>query len=199
MCKMAQVKLLITDFDGTLVDTFKANFLAYQKAFNKYGLELTEQQYRDCFGFRFDDFMAHMNILDGETKAGIRAAKGEFYPLFFDKLVVNQTLMSLIKNFKTSGGLTAVASTARKKNLMNALNHIAASDAFSLILAGEDVKHGKPNPEIYNTVLDRLDVHPSDALIFEDSPVGIGAAEAAHVKYIQVTKDYFYGNTSKGA
>ena len=35
---MAQVKLLITDFDGTLVDTFKANFLAYQKAFDKYGL-----------------------------------------------------------------------------------------------------------------------------------------------------------------
>lgn len=59
---MAQVKLLITDFDGTLVDTFEANFLAYQMAFDKYGLELTEQQYRDCFGFRFDDFMTHMGI-----------------------------------------------------------------------------------------------------------------------------------------
>lgn len=196
---MAQVKLLITDFDGTLVDTFEANFGAYQRAFDKFGLHLTKQQYLDCFGFRFDDFMVHMNISDDETKAGIRAAKSDFYPLFFDKLVVNQTLLNLIKTFKASGGLTAVASTARKKNLMNALNHIGASDAFSLILAGEDVKHGKPNPEIYNTVLDRLGVSPDEALIFEDSRVGIGAAEAAHVKYIQITKDYFYGNTSKGA
>jgi len=194
---MSQIKLLITDFDGTLVDTFEANFLAYQKAFEKYGLELSEQQYRDCFGFRFDDFMAHMNISDDDIKRGIRAAKGDYYPLFFDKLVVNQTLLNFIKDFKNAGGLTAVASTARKKNLMNAMNHIGATDAFSMILAGEDVTHGKPNPEIYNTVLEKMNVLPGDALIFEDSPVGISAAEAAHVNYIQVTKDYFYGNTSK--
>lgn len=196
---MAQVKLLITDFDGTLVDTFEANFLAYQKAFAMFGLELTEQQYRDCFGFRFDDFMSHMGINDNDTKNGIRLAKGDFYPLFFDKLIVNDPLLTLLKTFKNSGGLTAVASTARKENLMNALNFIDAADAFSLILTGEDVKQGKPNPTIYNKVLETLNVLPAEALIFEDSSVGISAANAAHVDYVQITKDYFYGNTGKRA
>lgn len=196
---MAQVKLLITDFDGTLVDTFEANFLAYQKAFAMFGLELTEQQYRDCFGFRFDDFMSHMGINDNDTKNGIRLAKGDFYPLFFDKLIVNDPLLTLLKTFKNSGGLTAVASTARKENLMNALNFIDAADAFSLILAGEDVKQGKPNPAIYNKVLETLNVLPAEALIFEDSSVGISAANAAHVDYVQITKEYFYGNTGKRA
>lgn len=196
---MAQVKLLITDFDGTLVDTFEANFLAYQKAFSMFGLELTEQQYRDCFGFRFDDFMSHMGINDNDTKNGIRLAKGDFYPLFFDKLIVNDPLLTLLKTFKNSGGLTAVASTARKENLMNALNFIDAADAFSLILTGEDVKHGKPNPAIYNKVLETLNVLPAEALIFEDSSVGISAANAAHVDYVQITKEYFYGNTGKRA
>lgn len=196
---MAQVKLLITDFDGTLVDTFEANFLAYQKAFAMFGLELTEQQYRDCFGFRFDDFMSHMGINDNDTKNGIRLAKGDFYPLFFDKLIVNDPLLTLLKTFKNSGGLTAVASTARKENLMNALNFIDAADAFSLILTGEDVKQGKPNPAIYNKVLETLNVLPAEALIFEDSSVGISAANAAHVDYVQITKDYFYGNTGKRA
>ena len=196
---MAQVKLLITDFDGTLVDTFEANFLAYQKAFAMFGLELTEQQYRDCFGFRFDDFMSHMGINDNDTKNGIRLAKGDFYPLFFDKLIVNDPLLTLLKTFKNSGGLTAVASTARKENLMNALNFIDAADAFSLILTGEDVKQGKPNPAIYNKVLEKLNVLPAEALIFEDSSVGISAANAAHVDYVQITKDYFYGNTGKRA
>ena len=196
---MAQVKLLITDFDGTLVDTFKANFLAYQKAFAMFGLELTEQQYRDCFGFRFDDFMSHMGINDNDTKNGIRLAKGDFYPLFFDKLIVNDPLLTLLKTFKNSGGLTAVASTARKENLMNALNFIDAADAFSLILTGEDVKQGKPNPAIYNKVLEKLNVLPAEALIFEDSSVGISAANAAHVDYVQITKEYFYGNTGKRA
>lgn len=196
---MAQVKLLITDFDGTLVDTFEANFLAYQKAFAMFGLELTEQQYRDCFGFRFDDFMSHMGINDNDTKNGIRLAKGDFYPLFFDKLIVNDPLLTLLKTFKNSGGLTAVASTARKENLMNALNFIDAADAFSLILTGEDVKQGKPNPAIYNKVLETLNVLPAEALIFEDSSVGISAANAAHVDYVQITKECFYGNTGKRA
>ena len=196
---MAQVKLLITDFDGTLVDTFEANFLAYQKAFAMFGLELTEQQYRDCFGFRFDDFMSHMGINDNDTKNGIRLAKGDFYPLFFDKLIVNDPLLTLLKTFKNSGGLTAVASTARKENLMNALNFIDAADAFSLILTGEDVKQGKPNPAIYNKVLEKLNVLPDEALIFEYSSVGISAANAAHVDYVQITKEYFYGNTGKRA
>ena len=40
---MSQIKLLVTDFDGTLVDTFEANFLAYQKAFSRFGLNLSEQ------------------------------------------------------------------------------------------------------------------------------------------------------------
>ena len=196
---MAQIRLLITDFDGTLVDTFEANFLAYQKAFAKFGLELTEQQYRSCFGLRFDDFMSQMGIEGDATKQGIRNAKGEYYPLFFCKLKVNQSLLSLLKCHKLSGGLTAVASTARKKNLMNALEYIGALDSFSLIFAGEDVSEGKPNPEIYNKVLEKLNVQPEEALVFEDSPVGVESAKAAHLAYIQITKDYFYGNTSKGA
>lgn len=188
---MAQVKLLITDFDGTLVDTFEANFLAYKKAFADCGAVLTEAQYRDCFGFRFDDFMEHMGISDDDAKLQIRKLKGEYYPLFFDKLKVNKPLLHLLQTFKLSGGLTAVASTARKKNLTNALNFIGAKDSFSLVLAGEDVSQGKPNPEIYNKVLEKLGVLPGEALIFEDSPVGIGAAEAAGINYILINKSYF--------
>lgn len=188
---MAQVKLLITDFDGTLVDTFEANYVAYQKAFAEYGLELSEQQYHDCFGFRFDDFMAAMGIADDAVKQGIRQAKGEFYPLFFDKLKVNNALLSLLRCHKASGGLTAVASTARRKNLINALEHIGAKDCFSLILAGEDVSQGKPNPEIYNKVLQNLSVCPEEALVFEDSVVGIEAAKAAGVNYMVINKLYF--------
>lgn len=188
---MSQVKLLITDFDGTLVDTFEANFLAYQKAFLDSGLHLSETQYKECFGFRFDDFMTYMGIENEEIKQKVRKLKGEYYPLFFDKLKVNQPLLNMLQAFKQSGGLTAVASTARKKNLLNALNFIGALDSFSLVLAGEDVNQGKPNPEIYNKVLEKLGVLPCEALIFEDSPVGVGAAKAAGINYVLINRCYF--------
>lgn len=45
------IRAIITDFDGTLVDTFEANFRAYQKAFSECGIVLTAEKYRECLVF----------------------------------------------------------------------------------------------------------------------------------------------------
>lgn len=182
-----EIKLIITDFDGTLVDTFQANYHAYREAFDQAGLTLTEEQYRQCYGLRFDDFMNAMGIGDIEIRQRIRTLKGECYPSYFGLLRVNQPLLDFIRMFRRCGGKSAVASTARGKNLNNALIHIGASDDFDLILAGEDVKQGKPSPEIYNTVMYRMGATPDETLIFEDSLVGLQAAAAAGVRYIQIS------------
>lgn len=180
------IKLIITDFDGTLVDTFQANYHAYSEAFGQVGLTLSEEQYRQCYGLRFDGFMDAMGIDDADVRQRIRAAKGECYPNHFGLLHVNQPLLDFIRMFRRCGGLTAVASTARSKNLTNALMHIGATDDFDLILAGEDVKQGKPSPEIYNTVMSRMSVTAEQTLIFEDSTVGLQAASAAGAHYIKI-------------
>ena len=181
-----EIKLIITDFDGTLVNTFQANYHAYSEAFSEVGLELGEEQYRKCYGLRFDGFMDAMGIDDAEVRKRIRTIKGERYPNHFAMLRVNQPLLDFIRMFRQSGGKTAVASTARGKNLSNALNHIGAAGDFDLILAGEDVKEGKPSPEIYNTVMQRMGVSPEETLIYEDSPVGLQAAQAAGAHYIKI-------------
>lgn len=182
-----EIKLLITDFDGTLVDTFQANYHAYRDAFAQVGLSLSEEQYRECYGLRFDGFMAKMGITDAEVSQRIRAIKGERYPSHFGLLHANQPLIEFIRMFRRGGGKTAVASTARRKNLTNALTHIGAAEDFDLILAGEDVTHGKPSPEIYVTVMERMGVTPGETLVFEDSPVGLEAARAAGTRYVKIT------------
>ena len=78
--------------------------------------------------------MQAMGITDAETCQRIRAIKGECYPHYFDQLRVNRPLLDFIRMFRASGGLTAVASTARGKNLNNALAHIGATGDFDLIL-----------------------------------------------------------------
>ena len=179
--------MLITDFDGTLVDTFQANYHAYRDAFAQVGLTLTEEQYRECYGLRFDGFMAKMGIDDAEVSKRIRTIKGECYPSHFDMLHANQPLIEFIRMFRRGGGKTAVASTARRKNLTNALTHIGAAEDFDLILAGEDVVNGKPSPEIYVTVMERMGVTPDETLVFEDSAVGLQAASAAGAHYVKIT------------
>ena len=74
------LEAIITDFDGTLVDTFTANFKAYQKVFSEVGMMLTTEKYRECFGFRFDRFMEAMGICDKNLSKQIREKKKEYYP-----------------------------------------------------------------------------------------------------------------------
>lgn len=182
-----EIKLVITDFDGTLVNTFQANYHAYLEAFHQVGLSLTEDSYRECYGLRFDGFMDKMGVIDNDIRLKIKTYKGDCYPSHFGLLQVNQPLLDFIRMFRQSGGKTAVASTARGKNLFNALDYVGATNDFDLILAGEDVKQGKPSPEIYNTVIERMGVSADETIIFEDSAVGIQAAHDSGAHFIKVT------------
>ena len=185
------IKAIITDFDGTLVDTFEANLRAYQKAFGDVNMSLTAEKYRECFGYRFERFMMAMAVYNDKTVNHIREAKKEYYPKYFEFLKPNHALIGLIESFHAMGGKTAIASTARKENLMNVVNHLGIGEHFDLIFAGVDVKKGKPSPEIYLKAMEALQVKPEETLIFEDSQVGIAAARVAGAYLLTVTEEDF--------
>lgn len=94
------IHTIITDFDGTLVDTFKANLLAYQMAFHEVGMTLTEEKYKDCFGYRFECFMAAMKITNEKIANHIRETKKQYYPQYFKYLKINTPLLELIRSFR---------------------------------------------------------------------------------------------------
>lgn len=180
------IKAVITDFDGTLVDTFEANFLAYQYAFSRMGLTLTAEKYRECFGLRFDRFMETVGVGDEVVANSIREIKRDCYPDFFVYLRPNRALMELISAFRMYGGKAAIASTASRENLTGAVRYLHLEGLFNLIYAGQDVKEGKPSPEIYVKAMARLGVSPADTLIFEDSEAGVLAAQRSGAHLIKI-------------
>ena len=188
-----EVKLVITDFDGTLVNTFEANLCAYQEAFASCGLQLDKVLYQRCFGLRFEAFMEKSGIAEPSVYHLIKEKKMQVYPHYFDKLKPNLVLINFLKSCKQSGIQTFIASTARKENLFNVLNYLEVTDFFDFILSGADVSRGKPAPDIYIKALEVAQVNASQALVFEDSEVGFRAAEQAGLKYIKINSE-FYGN-----
>ena len=185
------VKLLITDFDGTLVNTFTANYKAYKKALGEYGINLTREKYRECFGFRFDRLMDELGVNDENIRKEIKEKKAQYYPGYFADLQLNKPLMDFIKALHQSGVKTAIASTARRVNLINVLEYLGETTSFDLILAGEEVAKGKPDPEIYLNTMQRCGVMPEETLVFEDSSAGMEAAERAGINYIKITDTYW--------
>lgn len=188
---MSSVKAVIVDFDGTLVDTFEANYRAYKDAFQNSGLELEESFYRRCFGLNFNDFMCEAGIMDENTRALIREDKKKRYPFYFEYVRVNEPLVCLINKLRKSGVKAAVASTSSRENMLNLLKYIHLESSFDLILSGESVSKGKPSPEVYLKAFFELGVNPEQVLIFEDSPFGLAAAEASGASMIRITKDFF--------
>lgn len=180
------LRLLITDFDGTLADTFEAHYLAYSDAFDLTGRNLSPELYREGFGMRSDDFMQLAGITDPDEIHIIAEANTPSYGRHLDKVTANTALLEFIRWARQQGILTAVASTSHPQRLQMGLEAIGALNDFDYILSGHDITHPKPHPEVYLRLLELADVPSDDALVFEDSPIGIQAAQSAHIPVMQV-------------
>lgn len=171
------IKAIITDFDGTLVDTFEANYKSYKKVFyDVANYDLTEEFYRKSFGLRIDDICKKINIVDKNIINEIKNQKVKAYINNLQFIKLNQSLFNTLQYFKSQGLKIVLATTASKMNLMNVLKYLDLESLFDIIISGDDVKYGKPDPEVYNVALDKLNMLGDQVLVFEDSNVGIEAA-----------------------
>lgn len=177
------IRYIITDFDGTLVDTKQANMMAYEEAFNENGYEFSDELYEKAFGLRFDDMCDMLGVSQNKTvRDKIRTYKAEVYPKYFDVIKPNMTLLNFIASLKDVK--VAIATTAAKKNFENVMKNVLHATA-DVVITGEDVEHGKPDPEVYLKAIEKLGCENlNEALVFEDSEVGINAAEAAGLSNI---------------
>jgi HAD superfamily hydrolase (TIGR01509 family) len=92
----------------------------------------------------------------------------------------------LINDFKSCSCLKAVASGSSKEEIENILDKNIGSNSFDLIISGDDFKEGqgKPKPRPYQTALQRMNLKPSQAIIVENSPLGVEAANNAGIPFI---------------
>ena len=183
-----QTKLIILDFDGTLASTADAHTKAYLMALEEEGIYLDAEEYRrNYFGVRCGEFLRAIGITDEVTRERVRRRKIELYPtLFGDSVKLNTPLWELAQNFRACGGKVWIVSTGQIENIVNAMRHLDIEEKVDGILTSEDVSEPKPSPEAFLKAMSIEGVTPAETLIFEDSPVGLQAAEASGAPYIKV-------------
>jgi HAD superfamily hydrolase (TIGR01509 family) len=84
----------------------------------------------------------------------------------------------------------AVATSARRRDVVELLGPLGLLDRFDAIVAAEDVTRGKPDPEVYVLAARRLGASPGDCLVFEDAIVGVQAARSAGMRVVGVATAY---------
>lgn len=171
------MKLIMVDLDGTLFDTREVNFKAYREAIMPYGFEIDHQYYCDfCNGRHYLDFLPQITTEDREILQNMHQRKKAAYSKYIKYAKVNKQLVELITVCKGDYKI-ALVTTASQKNTYEILDYFSLTDLFDLILTHEDIKKGKPDPEGYVMAMKKIGASPDECLVFEDSDIGIEAAE----------------------
>lgn len=182
-----QIKLILLDFDGTLVSTKEANMEAYVAALAEEGITLSRELYcTRYFGMRCPEFLRTIGITNEEDIDRIRRRKIELYPTFFDSVRLNKPLWDFVQEFRSSGGKAWIVSTGQKANITNVMRYLGIEEKVDGIITSLDVVEPKPSPEAFLKVMAIEGVTPTETLIFEDSVVGLTAAKASGAAYFKV-------------
>jgi len=171
------MKLIMIDLDGTLFDTKEVNYLAYKEAIEPFGFSIDYDYYcKFCNGRHYLDFLPQITTQDESILSEIHNKKKEVYPKYLSKAKINIALVEILKACKDKTKI-ALVTTASKENTYQILDNFYISELFDLILTHDDVTESKPDPEGYIKAMAYFGAENSDCVIFEDSGVGVEAAE----------------------
>ncbi len=170
-------KLAMIDLDGTLFDTNEVNYYAYKESLNEKGFDLEYEHYKnECNGRYYKVFLPDIVNNDEEVMEYVHKRKKELYEKYLDKAIVNEHLFNILESIKDKYYL-ALVTTASKKNTYDILKYFKKVELFDLILTHDDIEKPKPDPEGFKKALDYFKIDAKDAIVFEDSNVGIEAAK----------------------
>lgn len=189
---MSQIKAVIYDVDGTMVDSEPLHVEAWDKALRQHGHEILDLS---------EDFQATMAgkksivIAEGMVKElHLSISAQEFLNLkakLFLELVRTdlKSMPGAVESvYRIAGdGYELAIGTSLDRNYIDlVLTKLGLTDSFRVIVTGDQIKNGKPHPETYLSVAQQLGRQPSECIVLEDAKSGIQSAKAARMLCIAI-------------
>jgi HAD superfamily hydrolase (TIGR01509 family) len=183
------MRSLIFDFDGLIVDTELPAFQTWQEIYHAHGCALPLSTYATCIGSP-DAFDPHAyleaqlgRLLDREE---IRVQRRQRYIELTEAQSPLPGVQDYITEAKRLGLKLGVASSSPRDWVVDHLSQFGLREYFDCIKCADDARRTKPDPELYQLVLDALDLRADQAIALEDSPNGVLAAKQAGIFCVAV-------------
>ena len=182
------IRALIFDFDGLILDTEGAIFQAWQEVYHEHGQELPLELWTRIIGTHSDwDPVAELELklarpLDRDA---VRVAKRAREKELIEVLPLLPGVREWHAEARQRGLKLGVASSSRGEWVLGHLRRLGLDD-WDCIRCRDDVRNPKPEPDVYQAVLECLGVDAGDAVAIEDSSHGVAAAKRAGLYCIAV-------------
>jgi HAD superfamily hydrolase (TIGR01509 family) len=184
------IEALIFDFDGLILDTEVPVFQAWGEIFQEYGCELTLDVWMDYIGSSPDSFdpLQHLaDCVDGlidrdELLARQRRREAQL----IEGEVVMPGVVAYLEAARARGLHVAIASSSPRAWVVEHLERLGLRGYFPQVITADDVARVKPAPDLFLAALRALGAAPEGAIVLEDSPNGVRAANLAGIYVVAV-------------
>jgi HAD superfamily hydrolase (TIGR01509 family) len=204
---MSQIKAVFFDQDGVIIDTERdGHRVSFNMAFREFGFsdEWSVDYYHELLQIAGGkERMKHhwktkgfsKPLTEEEIDSLVKDMHKRKTALFVEliesgKLPLRPGIHRFMKEAMDAGLKIAVCTTSNEQAAKAITGKVLSDIKFDLVLAGDVVSKKKPDPEIYNLALSKLDLNPDEVFVVEDSKNGVAAAKAAGLKTVVTTNSY---------
>ena len=181
------LKAIIFDVDGVLVDSMYFQADAWYKAFKEEDIEINR---KDIYllegsndrGIIVDIFEKAGKKLESWHIKHLANKKREVFE--FDKIEPFKDIPGCLKELKLYFKLAAVSGSSG--DMVKKTVNKFFPDYFDVVIAGDELERGKPNPDPYLKALEKLDLTKDECIVVENAPMGITAAKRAELYCVAV-------------
>jgi beta-phosphoglucomutase len=183
-------KAILFDMDGVIVDSMPYHFIAWYEALRPYGLRLSCFDVYSKEGERWDKTLKSLLSLhkikpQQKILKSIFILRQKIFKKYFKRFIFRGA-EELLGCLKSQGYYLGLVSGTPDKEIKRILP-LRIRSLFNVIVAGNNVKHGKPHPEPYLKAASQLGFKPSQCIVVENAPLGIQSAKRAGMYCVAIT------------
>lgn len=185
------IQAVVFDCDGVLVDSEPLADEIWARVLSAYGYQMKIEDGDACRGTSEATTYAHFaGQADLPPFEAFMAKIDEIrIPVYEERLVAFDDAVDTVRSLAAQGIAMAVASSSRRHALEGKLELIGLDRYFDVMVGGDEVNHGKPEPDVYLEAAARLGVSPQACLAIEDADLGAQSAVAAGMRTVMILRD----------